>query len=133
MIQIRQLDNVPTYRVEIGDVLVRLQPLEERGRFLAYSDTRFHCPQCHRNFTRKNASECKGCGKAGEPVSYLVDLLENNGRTQCSCENFTCNTRGKRPVHGGVESCKHAAAALALFGAMVASAMVRAEKKARRK
>lgn len=97
---------------------VVLEPIHgERGRFHAHSLTRFRCPTCHATYTRKTCDPtCKRCHAPGEPVTYLVDVIEK----VCSCEAFTTSL--------GV-ACKHCHAALYLFGHFKAVEAAEAERK----
>lgn len=112
------------YRVDNAENFsVRLEPVHgEEGRFHAFSQTQFRCLTClgdadsKRTFTRRNGDGiCQRCKQPGEPVVYLVDVVENRGRTKCSCENYTCNRRDI-VTFDALTPCKHGAAALMLFG-----------------
>jgi len=115
-------DSTPTFRVENGTLFsVRLAPVQgEEGRFIAHSDTRFYCRRCGVKFSRKKDNVCQRCGDDGESVTYMVDVAENNGRSKCSCESFTCNKRDAQPQDVLLAPCKHGNAALFLYGYMMA-------------
>jgi hypothetical protein len=118
-------DKAPTFRVESGTLFsVRLTPVQgEIGRFIAHSDTRFYCPTCGVKFTRKKDNVCQRCGTVADSVTYMVDVAENNGRTKCSCESFTCHKRDEQPQDVLLAPCKHGNAALFLFGYLKARAL----------
>ena len=122
----------PVYRVTGEALSVRLEPIHgEEGRFHAFSDSRFVCQACAIQYTRKVGNCCKRCGNPGEPVAYLVDVVENAGRTKCSCESFTCHRRDVVTAEA-LNPCKHGAAALMLFGhfkAVDAANAMRAKKR----
>lgn len=98
----------------------------ELGRFAAVSETRFVCRDCETRFTRspKKQSElgdvCGWCNGKADRVRYLVDVCQPGGKPQCTCESYTTK-------RGAVE-CKHGAAALYLFGKIMAAKLSETNK-----
>ena len=127
-VRITVIGDGPRYLVATRSWSVQIEAIDgEDGRFHAFSETRKQCPACNAKFTSKKSVECPRCRLALEPLCYLVDCVENQGRTICGCESYTCKRRDTMTVDE-IATCKHGAAALVILGHFAAIELAQKEQ-----